>query len=159
MPTCPCGSLKIYETCCKLYLEDKQIAKTPEQLMRSRYTAYALAKTDYIKQTMQGKPLIDFNEEGAKQWAQKVTWLSLKVIQAYNENPEKGFVEFVATFIEYNKLNVIHELSEFNQQDGRWFYVDGVNKHLSGPKSQAKIGRNSSCPCGSGKKFKNCHEK
>jgi SEC-C motif-containing protein len=127
--------------------------------MRSRYSAYSLAKIDYILKTMKGKPLANFNAAEAKDWAQSITWLNLKVIQSYLENPEQGFVEFSATFIDRNTLKIIHELSEFHKEQDTWFYVDGINKELPNKKHSHKIARNSPCPCGNGKKFKNCHEK
>lgn len=159
MSHCPCGTQKTYEQCCGLLLEHKQTAQTPEQLMRSRYTAYSLAKIDYIKNTMAGKPLISFNESEARTWAKNVIWIGLEVIQSYVETPQKGFVEFIATFIDHNRLQTIHELSEFHKENDNWFYVDGINRQLSEKINKQKIGRNSPCPCGSNKKFKNCHEK
>ena len=39
---CLCGRNKPFEQCCGRYLSGKKFAKTPEQLMRSRYSAYAL---------------------------------------------------------------------------------------------------------------------
>ena len=44
----------------------------------------------------------------------------------------------------------VHENSRFVKEQGQWFYVDGDLK------SQAKVGRNDPCPCGSGKKYKRC---
>ena len=90
MSLCPCGSEKPYEQCCEVFIEKKQIPHTPEQLMRSRYTAYSLAKIDYIKNTMKGKILIGFDETEARSWSQSVTWVGLKVIQAYEETPKKA---------------------------------------------------------------------
>lgn len=159
MSLCPCGSQSTYNQCCGVYIDTNEYPQTPEQLMRSRYSAYSLANIDYISKTMKGKPLANFNTAEAKDWAQSITWLSLKVIQSYLEYPEKGFVEFYATFIDRNTLKVIHELSEFHKEHDTWFYVDGVNKELPNKKHSHKIARNSPCPCGNGKKFKNCHEK
>ncbi len=157
MPLCPCGSQRSYEQCCVLFIERKQLPQTPEQLMRSRYTAYSLTRTDYIKNTMKGKTLIGFDELEAKTWAQSVTWVGLKVIQAYNETPDKGFVEFAARFKEGEQFKKIHELSEFHREHGVWYYVAGQHRDTSYKNNKQKISRNSSCPCGSGKKFKNCH--
>ncbi|KGP63535.1 preprotein translocase subunit SecA [Legionella norrlandica] len=159
MTLCPCGSQNQYDQCCGIFLESTQTPQTPEQLMRSRYTAYSLAKIDYIKRTMKGKPLITFNELEAKEWSRGVTWIGLTIIQAYMENANKGFVEFIASFLDGNQLKSLHELSEFQKEDSIWFYVDGVDKQLPNRQNKQKIGRNSPCPCGSGKKFKNCHEK
>ncbi len=159
MHQCPCGSQTTYNQCCGLYIDTRQSPQTPEQLMRSRYSAYSQANIDYIINTMKGKPLIHFKSEEAKDWAKSITWLHLKIVQSYQESPEKGFVEFIATFIERNSLKTMHELSEFHKEDNLWFYIDGINKELTNKKHHHKIARNSLCPCGNGKKFKNCHEK
>lgn len=159
MSLCPCGSQTNYNECCGMYIDDNQCPQHPEQLMRSRYTAYSLAKIDYITKTMKGKPLINFNPDEAKAWSERVTWINLNVLQSYLETPEKGFVEFSAVFLEQNKLKTIHELSEFHQEHNIWFYVDGTTRQLENKNRNPTIPRNSPCPCGSGKKFKNCHEK
>ncbi|STY29594.1 putative SEC-C motif domain protein [Legionella wadsworthii] len=159
MSLCPCGSQNTYELCCGLYLDKKQLPETPEQLMRSRYTAYTMGKIDYIKNTMKGKALIGFNELEAKQWAQTVRWIHLKVIDSSMPHPEKGFVEFAARFSDQSKIQTIHEISEFQKENDRWFYVNGVHKSDLNPVKKLKVARNAPCPCGSGKKFKNCHAK
>lgn len=159
MHQCPCGLQNAYEQCCGLYIENKQIPQTPEQLMRSRYTAYSLANIDYIKNTMQGKALIGFHEANALQWAQQVTWLGLEVINANPTHSDIGFVEFTARLLEHNKVQTIHEVSEFHREHNRWFYVSGITKEVLPKKTKPQVARNSPCPCGSGKKFKNCHAK
>lgn len=125
--------------------------------MRSRYTAYSFANVTYIKQTMQGKMLLGFSETDALAWAKKVTWLGLTVVRSYFESPAVGFVEFKARFLDNNKLQTMHELSEFHLIDQHWLYTDGSNRELANTKQA--VPRTSPCPCGSGKKFKNCHEK
>ncbi|KTD67884.1 putative SEC-C motif domain protein [Legionella steelei] len=159
MSLCPCGSQNTYELCCGLFLDKKQLPETPEQLMRSRYTAYTMGKIDYIKNTMKGKALVGFNELEAAQWASSVTWINLEVINSSMSGPDKGFVEFAARFSEQNKVQMIHELSEFHKEHGQWFYVSGVHKQGLNKISKPKVARNAPCPCGSGKKFKNCHAK
>ncbi|CAM2812384.1 YchJ family protein [Legionella worsleiensis] len=159
MSLCPCGSQTLYCACCGIYIDGNHVPQTPEQLMRSRYTAYSLANIDYIKHTMKGKPLTHFDADAAKTWAQQVTFVRLNVLHSSLETPHKGFVEFQAVLIERNKLKTIHELSEFNQEDKIWFYVDGISKNSDNFRSNKTIPMNSPCPCGSGKKFKNCHGK
>lgn len=124
--------------------------------MRSRYTAYTKANIRYIQQTMAGNASYKFDEKNAETWAISVAWLNLQVHKAYNASPTKGYVEFTATFIEKDRLQSIHELSEFDYIDNQWYYVDGVRMPLT---STAKIGRNNTCPCRSGRKFKSCHGK
>lgn len=159
MSLCPCGSQKTYGSCCGLFIETEQKPQTPEQLMRSRYAAYSQGKTDYIKNTMKGTALIGFDELEAQKWANQVTWLGLEVLQAEPTTTDIGFVEFIVRLMEHGKQKIIHELSEFHKEQGIWFYVSGINKQASTKKNTTTIARNGACPCGSGKKFKNCHAK
>ena len=48
---CSCGSGRAYAECCGRYLDGGEPPATAEQLMRSRYTAYALAREDYLLAT------------------------------------------------------------------------------------------------------------
>jgi SEC-C motif-containing protein len=156
MSLCPCGSQHDYQDCCALFIEQHQLPQTPEQLMRSRYTAYTLAQIDYIKQSMSDKASIGFDEAEAKRWSQKVIWIGLEVLHTSMSSPQQGFVEFCAQYIDNNQLNAIHERSEFRLKQNKWFYVDGTTASSPTPQKQ-KIMRNDPCPCNSGKKFKNCH--
>lgn len=158
MTKCPCGLSAAYEVCCGAYINGPSTPQTPEALMRSRYTAYSQANIDYIKKTMRGKPLMGFSETNATNWAKQVNWLGLRVIQAYldSENTNKGYVEFIAQFEENNQPQVIHELSEFECDNGTWFYVDGKTPQKSRKQFKQTISRNAPCPCGSAKKYKNC---
>lgn len=154
---CPCGSAKDYQLCCGPYHKMTKIPATAEELMRSRYSAYTLADMEYINNTMQGKAAGGFDIEEAKSWAKNTTWIELKIIESANIGPNQDFVEFMVHFIQNDRLNYMHERSEFHRIDGRWFYVDGVQITTKG--SLEKIGRNTLCPCNSKKKYKNCHQK
>ena len=152
---CPCCSKLKFTDCCGLYIEGGKTPPNAEALMRSRYTAYTLADMAYISKTMRGKPALGFNQDEARDWAQNVTWVDLEVIRADGEE-NKAFVEFIATLIEKKKVKRIHEISEFECDQNVWIYTDGTN-----PENTKKItpARNSPCPCGSLKKYKNCHGK
>lgn len=152
-PLCPCGLSLSYIECCGLYLDGKGKPMTPEALMRSRYTAFTLARIDYIKQTMLAQAAVGFDEISALNWAKSVHWLDLNVIKSYEENQDRGFVEFIARFLDGNRIKSIHELSEFKAIDASWYYVDG--KPIAD--APMKIALNALCPCGSKRKFKNCH--
>ncbi|MEG2139978.1 MAG: YchJ family metal-binding protein, partial [Bilophila sp.] len=52
MTQCPCCSGRTYEDCCAPYVEGRESAPTAEALMRSRYTAHALGKYDYLNETV-----------------------------------------------------------------------------------------------------------
>lgn len=159
MQFCPCGSNKLHAKCCEVFISGKKIAPTPETLMRSRYTAYTQGNVDYIKATMKDEAAKDFDPEATKTWSQHAKWLGLEVVHASPVTAETnvGFVEFIAHYIFNNKKENIHEVSEFHREDNHWYYVDGSHTDESISSQQAiKIGRNDSCPCGSGKKYKKC---
>ena len=127
MKPCPCGSEAPYQACCAPFINGSQWAATPEQLMRSRYTAYTEANVNYIADTMRSPASDNYDKNDARSWAKRVKWIGLEVIQHYQEG-ETGFVEFIATFKDSGKLQRIHELSTFKFIAGRWYYTDGVFK-------------------------------
>lgn len=120
MTLCTCGSQKPYTDCCQPFVSGKAKPTTPEQLMRSRYTAYTQANVRYIRSTMRGPALNGFNAAHAKQWAKSVTWQKLQVLKASNTQ-----VEFAAYYEANGTQKILHELSSFEYIDNQWFYVDG----------------------------------
>lgn len=153
---CPCGSEKPYSLCCGMFIEQHSQPQTPEQLMRSRYTAYTMTNLDYIKKTMQGAAALHFDLESAQKRSEHAQWLRLDVLNSYLDpkNSKRGFVEFKAYYRLAKQEHCMHELSEFLLQDGRWYYVDG--KIVMEAPAKVKINRNDPCICGSGKKYKKC---
>ncbi len=83
MTNCPCCSGLSYDECCAPLIQQQTPAKTPEQLMRSRYTAYNQANINYIANTMRGKAALGFNPVASKQWATEVKWLGLTVLRSF----------------------------------------------------------------------------
>lgn len=124
MPLCPCGTGKTYRHCCGLFIDDNYLPKTPEELMRSRYTAYTRANMTYISNTMKMPASKNFDADAAYQWAVSVVWRKLDVLHAVTHK-KKGLVEFIAYYDEQGVEKNIHEKSEFHQVNGKWYYVDG----------------------------------
>jgi SEC-C motif-containing protein len=124
MEICPCGANKNYIDCCGPFITGTASPNTPEQLMRSRYSAYSKGNIDYIVNTMQDPASTNFDYDAAKAWAGTITWLGLKVIKS-NSYQDKGFVEFIASYLQDNKKNKIHEISQFSFIEGKWYYTDG----------------------------------
>ena len=151
MKICPCGKGKEYLQCCGRYIEGNELPNSPEELMRSRYTAYTLANMEYIQATMKEPASNDFDAASVKQWAQQVKWLKLEVINVTPVANNRGEVEFITDYCLQNKYYQLHEASEFLFAEGRWYYIDGQLEA-----NIAKVGRNESCPCGSQKKYKKC---
>ena len=147
---CPCKSLKSYEVCCqRFHLGEK--ALTSEDLMRSRYTAFALGLSRYLFETElsslhEGTTLERFDQEIKAQH-----WVDLQVLRSLPLE-----VEFQAALLDENQLLIHHETSAFVEEAGTIKYA----KALVQNSFVKKIERNDPCPCGSGKKFKKCnHDK
>lgn len=124
---CPCDSGLHYSSCCGVYIEGAAPAESAVALMRSRYTAYTMAKITYIQKTMRGNALRGFHPGEAKRWARRVEWEGLRVLKVVPENEQLGYVEFIASFREDDVLQSIHEMSKFERVEGIWYYVDGFN--------------------------------
>lgn len=101
----------------------KANAPTPETLMRSRYTAFALGDLDYIERTMLGR----FNKSEAKKSLKNRVWTQLIVLNAAEEG-DKGTVQFTAFFKQNKQDMLLHEISTFKKIDGKWYYVDGESE-------------------------------
>lgn len=127
--------------------------------MRSRYSAYTLAKIDYITATHDPKTRANHDEAQARKWAEGSEWLGLEILSAHGGGAEdaSGTVEFIARFRQDDEEHEHRERSDFVRRSGRWYFGDGkvlgpMTVRSEGP----KVGRNDPCPCESGKKYKKC---
>jgi len=141
--SCICGLEKDYSECCGEIIDSKREALTPEELMRSRYSAYVQGDGNYLVKSATSS----YKDEDIKEiedFSKSVEWLKLDVLFT-----EGDVVEFKAYYKDKNGLNILHEKSKFIQENNIWKYKDGELYNT-------KIQRNEPCPCGSGKKFKKC---
>lgn len=113
--TCPCGSGTAYDACCGRLHRGAALAETAEQLMRSRYAAYAVGDTDYVFRTWHPRTRPDDLTPDAG-----LTWTGLSIVGA-----GEGWVEFVASYERGGVPGELRERSRFEQRAGRWVYVDG----------------------------------
>ena len=72
---CKCDTGKNYLDCCGAYITNVKVPETPEQLMRSRYTAFATGNIDYIAKTMSGQALGSFTVEDDRLDTNEITWM------------------------------------------------------------------------------------
>jgi len=159
--SCYCGSPHDYNHCCAPFHQGSLHAATPEQLMRSRFSAYVLQLVPYIARTYHSSKQSDQASAEIADFAQSAKFLSLQVIAASNavssvpaaeQAIDSGFVHFKVRFIVDDKLHLLEEHSRFLREQQIWSYLDGVlTAH-----PVLKISRNDLCPCGSGKKYKSC---
>ena len=111
-----------YDDCCGRYLDGSQSAPTAEALMRSRYTAYALGRNAYLRQTWYpatrpGNAQLD--DDAATKW------IGLEVKRHEVQDENHVIVEFVARYKVGGRAYRLHEVSRFIRENGLWFYVDG----------------------------------
>lgn len=127
--SCPCNSGYPLQACCAPYIAALAPAPTPLALMRSRYTAYALGKLDYLRLTWHP----DTRPATLAADPQR-RWIGLSILgtRGGGAADDSGTVEFVARFKVGGRAHRMRECSRFVREDGKWLYVDGV---VDGPGS------------------------
>ena len=156
---CPCGNDKNYSDCCEPIIKGTKKAPTAEALMRARYTSYVKHEIDFIINSCEkGEKIAEIDRKATEDWSNKSTWHGLKIIRTEKgtENDDEGIVEFEATYTSDGMRDVHHEIGGFRKVNGEWFYSEGMMRPTTVVREGRKIGRNESCPCGSGKKYKQC---
>ena len=149
---CPCNSGLSYSSCCKPLIAGNSHAITAEALMRSRYTAHVVKDVNYLLKTWHSS-----TKPGTIVSATIPDWYGLHIVrtEAGDESDNHGVVEFKAKVLHKRKIWNLHEVSRFVKESNQWFYLDG-DVLQAPPATSNKIGRNTPCPCGSGKKHKKC---
>ena len=148
---CPCTSGKIYPDCCELVHKGKTDTPDAEYTVRARYTAYCYGNIGYLVDTMHPRKRRMGDSFSLSKLIKKTRWLGLKIV-CHDAGDEVSYVDFVAYRLENGLIAQQHERSKFVLIEGKWFYFDGEEL------PPLKLERNELCFCGSGKKFKKCHE-
>lgn len=122
---CHCGAAADYGLCCGRYIDHGESPETAEQLMRSRYTAFATGNEPYLLSTWHPS-----TRPSRVRLEDNQRWLGLKVkhTERGGAKDSTGSVEYVARFKIAGKGHRLHEISQFKKTAGRWLYVDG--EHL-----------------------------
>lgn len=119
---CPCGTgLPCAECCGPLHAGGA--AATAEQLMRSRYSAFALGDAAYLLRTWHSTtrpPALDLDPD--------VRWTGLDVLATADGGllAAEGTVRFRASFVQAGIAGTQEERSRFARENGDWRYVDAV---------------------------------
>ncbi|MDT0544935.1 MULTISPECIES: YchJ family metal-binding protein [Streptomyces] len=119
---CPCGLPAAYDDCCGRLHRGQARAATPEQLMRSRYSAFVRQDEAYLLRSWHPDtrpPRVDFDPA--------LRWRGLDVLATTEGSAfhTTGTVEFRAHYTERGHAGELHENSRFVRHDGEWVYVDG----------------------------------
>ena len=131
---CPCGSGASYGHCCGPLHQGAQRAATAEQLMRSRYSAFALNQVDYLIATHPepGTPVAQRRRE-LRASCEQTRWLGLRItaVEAGAEGDVRGRVSFEASFAAAGQRQCFKETSLFQrrgeQPDGDWLYIRALD--------------------------------
>jgi SEC-C motif domain protein len=134
---CPCGgtapgkasasaaTAPRFADCCGRFIDGGEAASTALELMRSRYSAYVLGATDYLRTTWDPAtcpPDLDIDTSAAD----APRWLGLQVKRFEALDETHAIVEFVARYKVGGRAQRLHEVSRFARgTDSRWRYVDG----------------------------------
>ncbi len=150
MTSCYCGNTTPYSDCCQPNHNDHHKAKTPEQLMRARYSAHVVGLVDFVINTYHPSCKAESEREAIADSVQS-DWQRLEVVNTQvGSYSDEGFVHFKAYFKQDGEEHCLEERSRFLRENGLWYYIDGVFPQ------QTKVGRIDPCTCGSGKKYKKC---
>ena len=113
--------------------------------MRSRFSAFALGRTDYLLDTWHTE-----TRPATLSPDIETRWRRLEVLSSGVEGGH-GHVHFRATWQAPGAWGVLEERSLFLREYDRWRYHSGEVATRA-----LRPGRNDPCPCGSGRKFKQC---
>lgn len=122
--TCPCGSGKTFEVCCRLYLDELKSAPTAEALMRSIYIALERNDKEYLLRTWHESTR---PRELVHNPAMKMEWHGFLILSVKAGAPidDVSTIEYVAQYSMNGKRGTLHEISDFVREHGVWFYLRG----------------------------------
>lgn len=141
---CPCGSSKPFGDCCEPMLQGNSLAMTPEQLVRSRFSAYCTVNVSYICKTTHPSHneyvSLDADktskrktwERNIRQFAEKYTFTSLVFINCsdYSDGNDVATVKFRVKFKERENIKSNTVDQEFVEISSFKRVVDDIN-HVS----------------------------
>lgn len=122
--SCPCGSDQAYTDCCGPYHQG-ELPATAESLMRSRYSAYALGLTEYLRQSWHPE-----HRPATLELDPELRWFRLQICNTHAGGlaDAEGTVHFIARYRRHGRAGRLEENSRFVRLDGRWYYLDGAIK-------------------------------
>ena len=120
---CPCGLGDPYDACCGRLHRGEAFAATAEQLMRSRYSAFAVGDLDYLLTSWHPatRPT-ELALDDELRWVR----LDVQAVQGGGFLDATGEVEFEARYRSGGQRGSLHERSRFVRHDGHWAYLGEV---------------------------------
>lgn len=132
MQKCPCNTDHLYKECCYPFHIEEKSPKTPLELMKSRYSAYALQLEGYIIDTTHPenpryeKDRVNW-ELSIEKFSQETLFLRLEILEHTHEGNE-GYVAFRAFLERKGEDTSFEERSKFIFENNQWYYLNGEPK-------------------------------
>jgi len=129
--SCPCGGGN-YGDCCRPLHRQQRAAATAEQLMRSRYSAFALGEIDHLLRTQPSTEPLHQRRRSLQATCRQVRWrrLEIEACQAGGPTDLEGTVTFSAHYSSRGQQGVLRECSRFGREggriDGAWLYLEAL---------------------------------
>jgi len=122
---CPCGSGAAYAACCRPLHTGQARAATAQELMRSRFSAFAVGDADYLLRSWHSS-----TRPARLELDPRLHWTRLEIHGTTGGGPfhTEGTVEFTA----YSRWQggdgeeAMHENSSFVRESGEWVYVSAL---------------------------------
>ncbi|MEV5504344.1 YchJ family metal-binding protein [Nonomuraea fuscirosea] len=120
---CPCGLPGTYQDCCGRLHRGEAAAATAEQLMRSRFSAFAVGDEAYLLRSW----LPSARPAGAV-GDRRVKWTRLEVLGSSGGSVvhTEGTVHFRAHYLDRGRPGEMEENSRFVRYEGRWVYAGAL---------------------------------
>ena len=120
---CPCLSGLPYAECCEPRHRGESDAPTAEQLMRSRFSAFAVGDAAFLKATWHPS-----TRPAVLELDPELRWYRLDILDRTAGGPldSRGEVEFEAFWRSPDARGSQRERSSFVRDGGRWYYVAEV---------------------------------
>jgi SEC-C motif-containing protein len=128
---CPCGGGR-YGQCCRPLHRQQRAAVSAEQLMRSRYSAFALAEIDHLLRTQPSPEPLPQRRRSLEASCRQLRWCGLEIVATEAGSPTdlEGTVTFVAHYSVRGQPGVLREQSRFGREggrlDGAWLYLEAL---------------------------------
>lgn len=126
---CPCASFKTYGQCCRRFHVSQRTPPQAEDLLRSRYSAYAYRLPSYIMKTTDSSAI----ELDKRMWKKEILTFcaeyqfvgGVDVLQVEMPAPSTTRILFQANMMQQNAPLSFMEMATFVCKDNIWYYKSG----------------------------------
>ncbi len=136
---CPCGTTKPYADCCAAFHKGLHEAPDAEALMRSRYSAFAVADVDYLVRTLHPDhddlTMTDADLRASlRRSTRSHKYMGLTILDRQAPDAQGlAHVLFLAKVFENGKNLSFVELSSFAHDGVGWRYLSGTSRPVPKP--------------------------